>query len=122
MASRVVDDTAAKQQLVALTDSIRSKYRAMKRNESNFQIYQQKKFKPLLNSVKNTSESSITHANAHEDFISPTFKVDDRKYGLKKVNGQWYLGSFPLRFTSSNIFLGKKMYPHTDGLISLLTK
>jgi len=108
MASRVEDDIAAKRQLIALTDSIRSKYRAMKRNESNFQMYQQKKFKPLLDSVKNTGESSISHTNAREDFISPTFKVDDRKYGLKKVNNQWYLGSFPIRFTPSNIFLGQK--------------
>ena len=106
-----------KQQLSDLADSIRSKYQNLKRNEVNFQMHQEKKFKPLLTKMK---ENKVP--NAHRDFISPNFEADDKLYGLKRVNGMWYLGSFPLCFTQSNISLGEKTYPFSTSLVSLLTK
>lgn len=113
------EQIALKLQLADLTSSIQSKYQLLKKNVADFDIYQQKKFKPILDKI---GEDEETHSNIPENYISPSFLINDKQYGIKKANGSWYLGPFPLRFTDTKIFLGNNVYSHTPGLIQLLTK
>jgi len=125
MASK--EEIIAKQKLSDLTDSIKSKYQPLKLNEASFQSHQEKKFRPLLSLKKKIEDAVEVEVEKKpkiigQDLITPILNVDDRQYGLKKANGMWFLGSFPVRFTASNIFLDDKIYPYSSGLISLLTK
>ena len=122
------EDIVVKKQISDLAESIREKYQALKLNDLNFQMYQEKKLKPLLKKIEGRDDADGLHpphsfpCGSAQNFISPSFEVDDKVYGLKKVNGLWFLGSFPLRFTQSKIFLHDKTFPRSVGLVSLLSK
>ena len=42
-----------------LVDSIRSKFQALKQKESNFQVHQERYFKPILTKMKEYSEKTL---------------------------------------------------------------
>ena len=49
--------------------------------------------------------------------------ADDEVFRIKKFDGIWYLGSFPVRFTPTEMYIGEdKSFKTSRGLISLLTR
>lgn len=128
------EEIVVKKRLSELADAIRSKYQSLKKNEINFQMNQQKKFKPLIETLEKngkTSPNTTLRANIPVQNVNlpplalrvtPSLIVDDKKFSLEKIGGMWYPGKHPATFTSSEIYLCGKMYKSTGGLISLLTK
>lgn len=124
-----------KRSLAELADPIRSKYQALKQSESAFQTKQKRFFKPLLekdvdsDNVRADNEMDVDEelvnqaVNPTENEISLYLTTsDDKTYGIRKLRGAWFLGSFPINLRPSGITVAGKTYPCTTGLISLLTQ
>jgi len=111
-----------------LVDSIRSKFQALKQKESNFQVHQERYFKPILTKMKEYSEKTQPKPTSDNSFsneqISQLLTLgDDKVFGIKKFDGIWYLGTFPVRFTPTEIYVGEdKSFKTSRGFISLLTR
>ncbi len=113
-----------KRELVKLANVIRSKYDAFKRGESDYQSKMERKFRPILESQRKKAFPKPNFDDSGEtEFPPPTAKMpcDDYIYGLKFINGRFYIGTFPVSFTPLTIKIDNKEYERTDGLLSLLS-
>lgn len=108
-----------------LTAAIRSKYQLLKKNESDYQIQQEKFFKPLKEKNKDENSSSkfkLAEYLSENEISTLLYSLDDKLYGVNNQHGKWYVGQFPINFSSTGIQVSGKTYPATKGLISLLTR
>ncbi len=125
MASKQIEH---KQELVRLANVIRSKYDAFKRGELDYHSKLERPFRPLLESQNKYERKAplvkLKNDDSGDTEYPPSSTVmpcDDFTYGLKFINGRFYIGNFPVSFTPHTIKIDNKEYERTDGLLSLLS-
>ena len=119
-----------KKRILDLSVSIRRKHESLKYGDAKFQLQQEKVFQPLLKNKEEKIKSALQQAAATPsaddqlaNFIADSLlSIDDKVYAIKKKQGQWYFGEYPIQITPTKVTLHEKGYTTTPGLISLLTK
>jgi len=116
-------------QVSELSSSIRQKYENLKRNEQQFQIKQERAFKPILKKVDEIFDGKLPvslepkERDNSSEIEQLSLFVDDHIYGIRKnMSNKWTLGYNEIRFTQDKIHLKDSEYVRTDGLLSLLTR
>src|SRR6266576_6288303 len=133
-------EIAHKMRLAQLANSIRQKYNALKRGESDYQMKMARKYKPLLDQQQQQQQQQQQeqqqqqypfrplkdeHQNVIKKIDSPLFvntSFHDPVYGINSTNSGLKLGKFPVTINGHIISVKNKSYLCTKGLLSLLSQ
>ena len=110
-------------QVSELSSAIRQKYETLKQNELQFQMKQEKSFKPILQKADEILGGKNKLPPLEPISEQPIFSIDDYLYGIKaNLHNEWVLGHDKIRFTPIKIYLRDSEYNRTDGLVLLPTR
>lgn len=117
-----------KRNLADLTETIRSKYQALKSNEAKYQASQERFFKPVINRDAKNKKDEKNESTSNPETLSQSELnlllglIDDKLFGIEKRKDGWYMRAHQVIITPSTIKVDDQIHPTTRGLISLLTR
>lgn len=115
--------------IIKARESIRKKYTALKRGESNISTAFETAFKPITTPLNKLVQKEKDRDD-FENIVTPYLQLYasspgdvDRRYGMKPTHGnRWIIGSKPVTIDKNDIIVDGQRFTGTRGLFELLTK